>query len=97
MYFLKKQLDVSKEEEKEILGSVDSIKKAVDYGGMTIIDLSGADSALKVVQLSSLTIEQQIKDEQITLNKSLGFPPDQIVNLQSDIEPPSVAISFLTI
>jgi len=88
LYFLMKQHEVSSQEEKELLNNVDSIKKAVDYGDMTIIDLSAAESTLKAVQLSSLEIEQQIKEERIKLNKSLGISPDEDLRLDSNIEPP---------
>ena len=88
LYFLMKQHEVSSQEEIELLKNVDSIKKAVDYGDMTIIDLSAAESTLKAVQLSSIEIEQQINEERIKLNKSLGIPPDENIRLDANIELP---------
>ncbi len=88
LYFLKNQLDVAKEGEKGLLENVEAIKKAVDFGDMTIIDLSAAESALKIIQLSAQQIEQQLEDERIAFNQSIGFPPEQIVPIQKGIEPP---------
>lgn len=87
LYFLKKQLEVSAQEQKNLVKNVESIRKAVDTGDMTIIDLSAAESALKAVELSHLTIQQQISDEQIKLNKSLGFPPGKVIELDPSTEP----------
>jgi cobalt-zinc-cadmium efflux system outer membrane protein len=90
LYFLKNQLDVAKEGEKGLLENVEAIKKAVDFGDMTVIDLSAAESALRVIQLSAQQIEQQLKDERIAFNQAIGFPPEQIVPIQKGIEPPAL-------
>lgn len=87
LIFLQKQLDVAREEEKRLRENVDAVGKAVSYGDMTAVDLSAAESALKVVQLSMLTIEQQLEEERIALNQSLGFPPEENVPIQQGIEP----------
>jgi outer membrane protein TolC len=87
LIFLQKQLDVAREEEKKLRENVDAVRKAVNYGDMTAVDLSAAESALKTVQLSVLTIEQQLKEERIALNQSLGFPPEDAVPIQQGIEP----------
>ncbi len=86
--FLQKQLTVAREEEKGLRENVEVIRKAVDFGDMTVVNLSAAESALKAVRLSILTIAQQLEEERIALNQSLGLPPEQIVSLQKDIEPP---------
>jgi outer membrane protein TolC len=90
LYFLRNQIDVAKEGEKGLLENVEAIKKAVDFGDMTVIDLSAAESALKIIQLSAQQIEQQFEDERIALNQSIGFPPEQLVPIQKDIEPPAL-------
>ncbi len=89
LIFLQKQLTVAREEEKGLRENVEVIRKAVDFGDMTVVNLSAAESALKAVRLSILTIEQQLEEERIALNQSLGLPPEQIVPLQKNIELPS--------
>lgn len=90
LYFLKNQLDVAKEGEKGLQENVEAIKKAVDLGDMTVTDLSAAESALRVIQLSTQQIEQELKDERIAFNQSIGFPPEQIVPIQTGIKPPAL-------
>jgi outer membrane protein TolC len=90
LYFLKNQLDVAKDGEKGLRENVEAIKEAVDFGDMTVIDLSAAESALRVIQLSAQQIDQQLNDERIAFNQSIGFPPEQIVPIQEDIVPPAL-------
>lgn len=87
LYYLQKQLDVAKEEEKGLHENVEAIRKAVNFGDMTVIDLSAAESALKTVELSVLTTEQQLEEQRIALNQSIGFPPNQLITIQQDIKP----------
>jgi cobalt-zinc-cadmium efflux system outer membrane protein len=90
LYFLKNELDVAKGGEKGLLENVEAIKKAVDLGDMTVVDLSAAESALRVIQLSAQQIEQELEEERIAFNQSIGFPPEQIVPIQKGIEPPAL-------
>lgn len=90
LFFLQKQKDVAEEEEKGLLKNVEAIRKAVEFRDMTVIDLSAAESALNVVQLSLLSIEQQLEEERIALNELLGFAPEKMVPIQKEIEPSSL-------
>jgi cobalt-zinc-cadmium efflux system outer membrane protein len=90
IYFLQKQLDVAKEEVTGLIDNTKSIKKAVEYGDMTVVDLSAAESALKSAQLTVEAIKKQIVDERIALNQSIGFLPNYIIRIQQNIKPPLI-------
>ncbi len=89
LVFLKKQLATAREEEKGLQKNLEAVKRAVDIGDMTVIELAAAEATLQRTHLSVLTIEQQQEQERLALNKSLGLPPEQVILLQQDIDPPS--------
>lgn len=91
LFLLEKQLAVAKDEERGLEENLKAVKQAVDLRDMTIIDLSAARASLERVHLSVLSIEQNLKQERIALNRSLGFPPERQVRLQQDIQLPAVA------
>ncbi len=86
---LQQQLGVAKEEEDALRQNLDVVKKAVDLGDLTIINLSASRASLEKVHLSVLDIEQNLEQEHLALNRSIGFAPDYAVRLREGIELPS--------
>ena len=91
LYLLKKQLRVAKEEEKGLEENRNAIKKAVDLGEMTIIDLAAAQASLEKVHLSVLGIEQNLEQERFAFLNAMGFEPGRTVRLRQEIELPQPA------
>ncbi|MCK9377604.1 MAG: TolC family protein [Syntrophobacterales bacterium] len=87
--FLDQQLAVAKDEEKGLQDNVATVKRALDLGYVTIINLAAAQASLQKVHLQVLTIEQQREQERLALNQALGLPPEQDVPLPAHLEPPS--------
>ncbi len=85
LFLLEKELSVAKEEEKGLKENLASVKQAVRLRDMTILDLAAAQASLEKVHLSVLGIEQNLAQERIALNDTIGFPPDHQVSLQQDI------------
>ncbi len=88
--FLQKQLSVARGEEKRLRVNLDEIKKAVDLGDMTVIDLDAADAALRRIHSSVLDIKKRLEEERLALNRTAGFPPEAVLPLQKGITAPSM-------
>ena len=88
LYLLEKQLGIAKDEEKGLQENRDAIKKAVDLGEMTIIDLSAAQASFERVRLSVLAIEQNLEQERFALINAIGFEPGRPIRLRQNIELP---------
>lgn len=91
LFLLEKQLSVAGDEEKGLRENFEAIKKAVDLGEMTIIDLSAAQASLEKVHLSVLGIEQNLKQERFALLNAIGFEAGRPVHLRQSIEIPRVS------
>ena len=89
LQYLEKQLAVGRQEEAGLAENLNAVKKAVDMGDMTVIDLNAVDATLRKIHTVVLDIEQKQKQERLALNRSLGFPPDYVISLAKDIRPPS--------
>ena len=87
---LEKKLTVAQEEEKGLQENLDAIRKAVDAGDMTITELAAARASLERVHLHVLTTLQELEQERLALDQSLGFPSDKPVRLKKDSRFPSV-------
>jgi len=89
LFLLQKQLAIGLDEEKGLKENLAAVEQAVRLGYLTIIDLSAARASLEKVHLSVIGIEQNLKQERLALNLSLGFPPERVVRLQQEIELPA--------
>jgi outer membrane protein TolC len=78
-----------KDEERGLQDNVATVKRALDLGYVTIINLAAAQASLQKVHLQVLTIEQQREQERLALNQALGLPPEQRLALSAHLEPPS--------
>ena len=81
---LERKLAVAREEEKGLEENFAAIKKAVDTGDMTITKLAAARASLEGAHLQVLTTRQELEQERLALNQSLGFPPDSVVRLKQE-------------
>ncbi len=86
---LERQLRTARNEEKDLEDNLKVVKRALDLGDLTVVDMAAAQTALQRARALVLVIEQQREQERLLLNQSVGFPPDQRIALQRDIEPPS--------
>ncbi len=86
---LDRQLTVARDEEKGLEDNAATVKRALDLGYVTIINLSAAQASLQKVHLQVQTIEQQGEQERLALNRTLGLPPEQQVPLAAHLDPPS--------
>ena len=74
---LDRQLAVGREEEKGLQENVDTVKRALDLGYVTMVEMAAAQASLQKVHTQVLAIEQQQEQERLALNQALGFPPQQ--------------------
>ena len=63
--FLDQQLAVAKDEERGLQDNVATVKRALDLGYVTIINLAAAQASRQKVHLQVLTIEQQREQERL--------------------------------
>jgi outer membrane protein TolC len=80
--FLDRQLEVAGKEEAGLRENLAVVRRALNLGFVTIIDLAAAEAALNKIHATLLTLEQQREQERLNLNQLLGFPPQVILQLQ---------------
>ncbi len=90
LFLLEKQLELAQSEEKGLKENRDAVRRAVDYGDITIMDLSAAQASLEKVHLSVLGIQQDLAKERLALRRSVGFEPTRPLRLSRDIELPKM-------
>jgi cobalt-zinc-cadmium efflux system outer membrane protein len=86
---LNRQLAVAREEEKGLQENVATLKRALDRGYVTVINLGAAQASLQKVHTQMLAIAQQQEQERLALNAALGLPPEQQVPLAASLDLPS--------
>ncbi len=74
---LNRQRAIAREAEKGLQENLDTIKRALDQGYVTIVEMAAAQASLQKVHQQVLGIEQQREQERLALNRALGFPPEQ--------------------
>jgi outer membrane protein, heavy metal efflux system len=85
---LEKQSVVARQEEDRLGKNLEAIKKAVDLGDMTTIDLEAVDATMRKTHAAVLDIQQKIEQERLDLNRILGFPPASKIPLKKEITLP---------
>ncbi len=88
LIFLERMEALARKEAEGLKTNYESIKSAYSAGNMTVIDLDAAEASWRQAQATILTIEQTREQERLALNRTLGIPPDDVIRLQSGIEPP---------
>ncbi len=86
-----KELTVTAQNQEQVLQENLAItRQAFDSGDVTEVDLTAAQAALGKAHNMVLTARQQYKQERLSLNQSIGFPPEQPVFLRADLALPSI-------
>jgi outer membrane protein, heavy metal efflux system len=85
---LEKQSAVARQEENRLGKNLEAIRKAVDLGDMTIIDLEAVDATMRRTHAAVLDIQQKFEQERLGLNRILGFPPASKIPLKKEITLP---------
>jgi outer membrane protein TolC len=92
LLFLEKQLAVAQEEENSLEKNLEAIRKAVNMGDMTVIDLEAVNAALRRTHGAVLDIRQRLEQERLGLNRILGFPPSSKIPLRREMTLPQFKI-----
>ncbi len=82
LMWCKKKVALLKKSSKEILENLAMVSKAVKLGGKTVVDLAAAQAACQRVRVNLARTEQELEQERLALNRSLGLPPDRILPIQ---------------
>ncbi|MDA8168631.1 MAG: TolC family protein [Nitrospiraceae bacterium] len=82
---LEKELHTARQEEERLKKNLDDIRKAVDTGNMTIIDLDAVDATVRKTHATVLDIEQKLEQERLGLNAIMGFPPFSRIPLKENM------------
>lgn len=93
---LEEQLPLARAIERDSAATAKLIKRAVDLGESTRRDLTAAQATLSDARTARLDLEQQLADERIALNLTLGQPADQPLRLKPENEPPRLAAGEAT-
>jgi len=88
--FFDQELAVARQEEEGLRENLGRVKRAVDLGFMTRIELAAADAALNKMHGTVLTTEQQREEERLALNQSVGFADERHLPLEQNFAVPSV-------
>ena len=87
---LEQQLKVALREEENIRRNLEAIKKAVDAGNMTIVDLDAVEATLSRTHSTVLDITQKLQQQRLRLNSVLGFPPSGSIALKKEMVFPGI-------
>ncbi len=77
LVLIDRQLAVGRGEEEGLQENVNTVKRALDLGYVTMVEMAAAQASLQKVHLQVLAIEQQQEQERLALNQALGLPPEQ--------------------
>ena len=92
---LNRQLAVARQEEKDLQKNVATLKRALEQGYVTIINLSAAQATLQKVHTQLLTIVQQQKQERQREPSPLRFMSDYLSGTILCVAHPGVMRTFL--
>ncbi len=90
LLYLERELKTALREDAGLRRNLEAVRKAVDMGDMTIIELDAADAAERKIHASVLVIRQKLEQERLALNRVLGFPPGSRIPLAPGIKAPSL-------
>ena len=86
---LELQLATTEQVEQRLKENAETVRSAVDEGLKTAVDLAAADAALQEAHTTVLDIRQDLRKERLSLNRTLGLPPQSEVLIQKDTQLPS--------
>jgi cobalt-zinc-cadmium efflux system outer membrane protein len=93
---LNRQMAVGREAEKGLQENLNAIKRALDLGYVTIVEMAAAQASLQKVHQQVLGIEQQQEQERLALNQALGFPPEQHFPVTAPVDGKAYPLPALT-
>jgi cobalt-zinc-cadmium efflux system outer membrane protein len=83
------ELDDARALDLELLEGRDAVRRAFDRHDKTLLELSAAETAYRDAHVAVLALEGQLAHARLVLNRSIGLPPDAVVQLQDDQPLPS--------
>ncbi len=88
--FLSELTEAAQNQEQALQENLTTMRKAFDSGDVTEVDRTAAQAALDKAHNTVLVAKQQYEQERLSLNQSIGFPPDMPVILRADLTLPSI-------
>ncbi len=88
---LRRQVEIVREIEESFRQNADLLRQAVARRDKTELDLAPAEAAAQQAKSDRLLLEQQLADARLTLNQTLGLPPEAVVKLRSHLRLPNSA------
>ena len=76
LMFLNELTATAQKQEQALQENLATTQKAFDSGDVTEVDLTAAQAALDKAHNTVLTARQQYEQERLSLNQSIGFPPE---------------------
>ena len=88
---LRRQVRIAQTVEVSFQQSADLLRQAVERHDKTEVDLAPAQAAAQQAKSDRLLLAQQLADARLTLNQTLGLPPEATVKLRPNLQLPSTA------
>ena len=82
--FLNELTATAQKQEQALQENLATMQKAFDSGDVTEVDRTAAQAALDKAHDTVLVARQQYEQERLSLNQSIGFPPDMKVSLRAE-------------
>ncbi|MHB8972482.1 MAG: TolC family protein [Pirellulaceae bacterium] len=89
LFGLRKQAALAEELDDHLRENRDVIRRAVNDGLKTELDLAAAEAASIEAHASLLDLQNQVAQQQIQLNRLVGMPAEAAVRLQDDVDLPT--------
>lgn len=89
LLWIGQQLKLARVAVKGLRENLKLVKKSVQFGELTAVDLAAAEAALQQNRILQLKLIQEQKRGQNMLNQALGVPAGNIVSIQQNITLPS--------
>lgn len=86
---VRQQIAKLQEAEQVLQAKLKLVEKAEKEGNLTLVDLTAARSASATIRTNVLAAMQTERQQRLLLNRILGLPPGDSVNLQDKISLPS--------
>ncbi len=86
---LRREKELAAESDRLLSENLEVVRKAVDRGLLTRLDLAAAASARDQVHAVFLDLQKQSEQERLDLNYLLGQPPEKQIKLRPETELPS--------
>lgn len=90
LIFLTDLVETAQKQEAALEENLSTVKTAFASRDVTEVDLAAAQTALDKAHNIVLTARQQHEQERLSLNKSIGFPPEETVSLRPGMSLPEI-------